>query len=302
MKKQPDPNISLFDTAFAVAGKNKSLWDNLSFTDSKPKMDFRYVGWVDVMGASHMMQRSLDAASKNVGCLHEAVLKARSSLRVKGKAELHPMSDGVYVVAKDYTTVCSILVRVFRSYARTCLRIKSDTRLCPIRAAITFGRVVDHNVYLGKMIEHLVGWEKSSFLKSYCFSVLHGEAYASAHKAEGNAPPFGIFNDESVRKFGKFGKKRPVTWPLEKWWCEGNTDNAMQQAFATAFGQNLLNHFDWVESHPFDSGMSGDESVKKIASYKKQIKEYFGLCNESDVPDVSKAGRMKESTDLLLLP
>ena len=302
MKKQPDSNISLFDAAFSAVGKNKSLWDNLSFTDAKPKMEFRYVGWIDVMGASHMMQRSLAAASKNVGCLHEAVLKARSSLQLKHRPELHPMADGVYVVGKDYTTVCSVLVRAFRSYARICLKIRSDTRLCPIRAAIAYGRVVNHNAVLEKILEKVGEHERQSFLTSYCFSVLHGSAYVAAHEGERKAPPFGIVHHETVLEFGKTEKKEPVTWPLKKWWFDGHAANAIQQAFAMAFGQSLLNHFDWVESHPFDSGMSGDEAVKKIAVYKKQIKEYFGLCNESVVPDPPKTGRRADSTGVLSLP
>ncbi len=279
MPKQTSKNTSLFDAAFGAADNTIKTWDFLSFTDAKPKMDFRYVGWVDVMGASHMMQRSLDAASKNIGSLHEAVLKARSSLRMKGKTELHPMSDGVYVVAKDYTTVCSILVRVFRSYARICLKLRSDTRLCPIRAAIAYGRVVNHNAFLAKMLKHVDEQKMQEYLASYCFSVLHGPAYVAAHEAERKAPPFGIYHSESLREFGKTGKRTPITWPFAKWWCSGQKATVEQQAFATAFGQSLLNHFDWVESHPFESGMSGDEAVKKIAVYKNQIKEYFGLSN-----------------------
>ena len=293
MKKQPDNNTILFDTAFGAADKTINTWDPLSFSDAKPKMDFRYVGWIDVMGASHMMQRSLDAAAKNVGCLHEAVLKARSSLRLKHRPELHPMADGVYVVGRDYTTVCSVLVRAFRSYARICLTIQSDIRLCPIRAAIAYGRVVNHNAVLEKVLEKVGEHERQSFLTSYCFSVLHGSAYVAAHEGERKAPPFGIAHHETVLEFGKTERKEPITWPLKKWWCEGHAANTMQKAFATVFGQRLLDHFDWIESHPFDSGMSGDEVVKKIAAYKKQIKEYFGLCNKPSSHDGTQSNESK---------
>ena len=267
----------MFEAAFGTSKARERSWDALSFTDSKPEMVFRYVGWVDVMGASHMMRRSIDAASKNIGRLHEAVLRAKKSAANADDVRLHPLTDGVYIVSEQYKPVSDILGRVFRSYAHTCLSMKSDSRFCPIRAAIAYGRVVDEAAYLQKLLGKLPAKSKTAAHKAYLVNVIHGKAYAAANEAEHSAPPFGIYHDASLRDFGTTESDNPLTWPLEKWWCFGRSATEAQQTFAKAFGQRLLDHFDWVKSHPIDSEMPADESDKKLETYKRQIKEYFGL-------------------------
>ena len=240
-------------------------------------MVFRYVGWVDVMGASHMMRRSIDAASKNIGRLHEAVLRATKAVAKESDVRLHPLTDGVYIVADSYKAVSDILGRVFRSYAHTYLSMKADSRFCPIRAAIAYGRVVDETKYLQKLLEKLPTRFHTAATKAYLLNVIHGKAYATANAAEHSAPPFGIYHDESLRDFGSTESDNPLTWPLKKWWCLGHTATEEQQTFAQAFGQRLLDHFEWMKSHPIDSEMSTDDEAKKVETYKRQIKEYFGI-------------------------
>ena len=275
--KKPPQTITMFEAAFGSSKARKSTWDALSFTDSEPEMVFQYVGWVDVMGASHMMRRSIDAASKSIGRLHEAVLRAKKSVANADDVRLHPLTDGVYIVSKTYKPVSDILRRVFRSYAHTCLSIKSDSRFCPIRAAIAYGRVVDEEAYLQKLLGKLPAKSQTAAHKAYLANVIHGRAYAAAHDAEHSAPPFGIYHDESLREFGETEAKNPVSWPLEKWWCFGHSATEEQQTFAHAFGRRLLDHFEWVKSHPIDSEMPCDDNDKKIETYKRQIKEYFGI-------------------------
>lgn len=276
-----------FTTAFGDAKTPDKCWDTLVFRDRKPKMVLQYVGWVDVMGASHMMHRSFDAVSKSIGCLHEAVVKACFAQKANRKVSLHPLADGVYIVAADYHTVADILARVFRSYAMNCLKMKSESRFCPIRAAIAYGRVVAQSEYVNKLKESITNEMTTSMLTRYFANVIHGRAYVAAHEAERNAPPFGIYHDDSLREFGATKDRTPTTWPLEKWWCFHRKASKIQQTFATAFGTRLLNHFHWVESHPYDSGLFGEEAAKKIGTYRKQIEEYFGLCDQPTSPDQS---------------
>ena len=274
----------LFTTAFGEAQSQEKCWDSLDFKDRKPKMVLRYVGWVDVMGASHMMRRSLDAASKSIGCLHEAVVKACLAQKSASEVLLHPLADGVYIVAAGYHIVAEILARAFRSYAMNYLQMESESRFSPIRAAIAYGRVGVQPEYV-KKLEAVIAKDQTALEWTRYFSnVIHGYAFAAAHDAEHNAPPFGIYHDDSLRDFGKTKDETFTTWPLEKWWCKGHKASKNQQAFATAFGMRLLNHFKWVESHPYDSGLSGEDAAKKVAAYKKQIEEYFGLCDQPTVP------------------
>ena len=274
----------LFCEAFGKAESPKEgmSWDKLVFTDRIPKMQFRYVGWVDLMGASHMMRRSIDSASKSIGRLHEAVLKACFALKVSKNVTLHPLADGVYVDADNYEDVADIFAHVFRSYAQTFIEMSSESRFCPIRAAIAYGKVVDQNVYVRKLAEKTSGKMRTRFLAQYFSNVLHGRAYAAAHDAESKAPPFGIFQDESLREFGMTKKGKYITWPLEKWWCSGRSATEQQKSFAESFGQCLIDHFNWVLEHPIDSGMDDKNAIEKIDGYKRSIREYFGLKNNED--------------------
>ncbi|MBR3924754.1 MAG: hypothetical protein IKJ45_16680 [Kiritimatiellae bacterium] len=276
---------NLFNALFGKPGSrgDGKSWDELVFTDRSPKMLFRYVGWVDLMGASHMMSRSIDSASKSIGRLHEAVLKASFTLKLNTSVVLHPMADGVYVVAETYEDVALVFAHVFRSYAQTFIKMNSESRFCPIRAAIAYGRVIDQNVYVRKLAAKTFKKRQEKLLTQYFSNVLHGKAYATAHDAESKAPPFGIFQDESLREFGMTKEKTHITWPLEKWWCSGRSATEQQRTFAESFGQCLINHFNWVLEHPIDSGMDGKDAIDKIDGYKRSIREYFGLKNKEEL-------------------
>ena len=270
--------LKSFEGAFGTTGTCDGLhWDALTFTDPRPNMPMKYVGWVDVMGASHMMQRAADAASKSIGQLHEAILKAVVGYSRNANISLHPLSDGVYVVAPDYGTVAAILARVFRSYARSYLEVTSDSRDCLIRAAIAYGQTVDMEFLRPRLARSLPDSGLQERLNSYFANILHGNAFVAAHEAERKAPPFGIYHDESLRMFGCTNSGLPVAWPLEKWWCNGRKPNEKQRNFAELFGKRLLAHFSWLEKHPMESGMDEDGADNKIDGYNRKIKEYFGL-------------------------
>lgn len=273
-------HVKLFDDTFGPLGSTGCSWDELTFTDRKPKMVFRYVGWVDVMGASHMMRRSIDSAAKEIGQLHEAVLKAAMKKETNSRLWLHPLADGVYIVSKSYKTVSNVLFRVFRSYARTYLKMTSESRFCPIRAAVAYGRVVDEHAFRKRLKNTLSANGGSAIADIYLANVIHGRAYAAAHNAERHAPPFGIYHDESVREFGTSDAKNPITWPLARWWLSEKLDKGKRRDFAQNFGRRLLEHFAWLDAHPIDSEMASEDSSEKLAGYKQKIEEYFACSME----------------------
>ena len=46
------------------------------------------------------------------------------------------------------------------------------------------------------------------------------------------------------------------------------------------FSKCVLDHFDWVEKHPIESGMHGDDIEKKIQSYRRLAVEYFDIISD----------------------
>ena len=259
-------------------------FDKLKFKEVRTGVELKFVGWIDLMGASNMMMRSPDAVSKSIGCLHEAVLLAAAA-NSDVPVNLHPLADGVYVVADEYHAVASVVSRTFRSYANKYFPMKSDARFCPIRASIAFGRVADL-VKTGEQLAKIFETNGNPVIPTgYLENIVQGTAFSAAHEAERKAPPFGIYHDESLRAFGRTRKNDGfVTWPFLKWWfverdAKGNSKEATekQRVLAMQFGESLLAHFDWIERHPVESGMDGDRISEKIEKYRKLIREYFGV-------------------------
>lgn len=273
----------------------KLPWDELSITEERIGSKPKYVGWVDLMGASTLMLRSPDAASRSIGCLHESVLRAVAPLLDKGQAELHPISDGVYVVSDKYDIVATVLGRAFRSYALKYLKLDSEARSCPIRAAIAYGRAMESTAVRSQFEVAFQKGRPIAIPKPYVENIVQGTAFSAAHEAERKAPPFGIYHDESLRNFGQTRDNGLfVTWPFMKWWCEGREANTRQRRFAECFGRVVLAHFDWIERHPVESGMDGDRVPEKIEKYRKLIREYFGVFEKEQCSTEMSAKRMKQ--------
>lgn len=270
-------SFQAFKDAFSK-NKAKLQWDELSITEARFGSKRKYVGWVDLMGASTLMLRSPDAASRSIGSLHESVLRAVAALPDKRQPELHPISDGVYVVSDKYNIVATVLGRAFRSYALKYLKLDSEARSCPIRAAIAYGRTMEYPAVCSQFEAAFQKGGRISIPKEYVANVVQGTAFSAAHEAERKAPPFGIFHDESLRNFGQTGDNGQfITWPFLKWWCEDREASKQALRFAECFGRVVLAHFNWIERHPVESGMDGDRISEKIERYRKLIREYFGV-------------------------
>lgn len=269
-----------FSTAFL--GSPGTHFDSLTFSDRRPKMSFKYVAWVDVMGASHLMERAPDAAARSIGRLHEAAFRSLER-KTAGKVDIDvfQLSDGMYLVSDNFDGIVETLNRMFRSYAHSFASASINGRWLPLRAAIAYGRVSDSSGILDRSVKSLGPGGCKRFRKLFPF-VIHGTALSDAYKAEGFAPPFGIVLHESVRKFGTTSGGAPTTWELEKWWLVDKTEEGRKRGaeFAKSFGSLVRAYFDWAERNPYDSGLSAE----KAASYKKRIDACFGLDACSDVP------------------
>ena len=262
-----------FSTAFL--GSPGTHFDSLTFSDRRPKMSFKYVAWVDVMGASHLMERAPDAAARSIGRLHEAAFRSLER-KTAGKSDIDvfQLSDGMYLVSDSFDGIVEVVNRIFRSYAHSFASAPINGRWVPLRAAIAYGRVSDSSGILDCSKKALGAGRCKKFRKLFPF-VIYGTALSDAYKAEESAPPFGIVLHESVQKFGKTNRDAPTTWHLEKWWLVDNTKEGRKRGadFAKSFGSLVRAYFDWAEKNLYDSGLEAE----KTASYKKLVNACFGL-------------------------
>lgn len=261
-------------------------WDALRFTDPHPKMVFTHVAWIDLMGATHLMMRDPDAASRNIVRLHEAVFRALKNTdnKVADGFQFYPFADGVYIVHAHFKELKRVVCRVFRSYAKAWIDGGSLRKWPPIRASISFGRIATSDG-LEERIKIAFKDDSESFLKSISTGLVVGAAFGEAHATESSAPPFGIRLSQSLVSFGKIPKKlhdgkneeTMVTWPLVRWWAAtGKKEIKEARAeFARRFGERVLSYFDWAKGHPIDSGMENEKDSAKIESWKTTIREYF---------------------------
>src|SRR4051812_13904316 len=60
--------------------------------------DYRYVFWLDLMGAKNVMKLSLPRAARSVMKIHAAALLAKSNHH---ELEINPVMDGVYGFVKE---------------------------------------------------------------------------------------------------------------------------------------------------------------------------------------------------------
>lgn len=223
---------------------------------------YRYVIWIDIMGARGKLLRSVRTAAIPIMKLHVAALTAVEKNN-RTPLELFPMIDGIYVVSEEVTPVKFFFSDVFRSMAAEFLAIELWERSV-VRAAVAYGPVI-----LGR--ESKAGAEilKKS---TYSDSMLIGMPLVQAFLSETNAPPFGIYVHESARAFAPPNSK-PFSQILWRWWLSDDDAGKV----AAALPKELNAYYDYCSDFPTTSGYALD----RIESHRKLAREYFSEFEES---------------------
>src|ERR1700733_8948166 len=98
---------------------------------------YRYVLWIDIMGAGAKISRNVQTASIPVMKLHVAALTAAKLS--KGKPiELFPIIDGLYVTSEDSRPLMFFMSHVLRSMAAEFLVLDNRERSI-VRGAVSYG-------------------------------------------------------------------------------------------------------------------------------------------------------------------
>ena len=151
-----------------------------------------YVCWLDIMGTKNKMLTSVKQSSNFIFKFHVAILKA---IETASKITAYPVMDGVYLTSPNKDAILKVISKIFFLMAKQFLYEEKFFHLYMIKGAIAYGPI-----YHGKDIPDAANdIFKDSATANYKRSILLGIPMVLACQGEKNAPPFGLFVDETAR-------------------------------------------------------------------------------------------------------
>lgn len=211
-----------------------------------PEMEKEFVLWVDIMGTKNNMSSSVRTSSIFICKLHVAIMQAK-----KAGMHVYPMMDGAYVTAKEEKEMASFIKKLFNSLGDTLIEEENDFHRFLIKGALAYGPVLHGNTIpdtCSKCFEEN---------QSYVNSILLGIPMIQACKGEKEAPPFGIYCDESVRTASQEFAHRWYKW--------------FSKTKAPKVSRAVQSYFDYSKEHYFEL----DYSMEKIKEHEEKAKQYF---------------------------
>lgn len=218
-----------------------------------PPASNEYVAWVDVMGIQSAMARSLSISANFIFKLHIAALGAP-----RANVQIYPVMDGFYASSPDKEAMLDFLRNVMSSVGQTFLETTEPLHRFIVRGALAFGPVVHGSQVPDAVDPGLVGHDQ------YKSAILLGMPIVQANKAEGIAPPFGIYIHESARAFAPNGQQpfHHVWWK----WVTPDVGHVWNNLL-----QQLNAHYEWCLGRP--NRLLYEAS--RISAHKQLANEYL---------------------------
>ena len=213
-----------------------------------------YVAWIDLMGARRWMAGSIRRAAEMISLIHVAGRIASK----KHEVACYPVIDGVYIVGSDKKNFQRAASLAMRTLAETFLAQDHADRRFLVRGGIAYGRVL-HGQAIAKLHENLENDE------SYSRCLALGIAIGHANEAEGKAPPFGFYVDNTARSTASVDAY-PFLSSFFRWWSVANESLA-----ANNFGIELDKYFDYLCSRRRELEYPKD----RLQEHRELAKEYF---------------------------
>jgi hypothetical protein len=260
-------------TVFSYVGRN---WTDLHFSivNLRPAPN-RYVAWIDLMGAGHLMSTSMGKSANTIARLHVAVNSAATRTAFTGTRLA--INDGIFIVSDSKCEVMSLLRWSIALLGATFLTITPHNRVM-VRAAIAYGPV-----YHGSDLAPHLGQAKGPLHEGALQNVMFGPPVIQAVQHEHIAAPFGVAIHESARAFAP-----PNTRPFKSshwgWWT---ADEYWRRQDPFAALANLLGHEIACQYEFIKKNLLFYETPHfnpaKIAAYQKRATDYFlGAKKERD--------------------
>ena len=219
--------------------------------------DYRYVFWLDLMGARNLMKLSLPRAARSVMKIHAAALFAKRQHR---GLEIHPVMDGVYGYVSDRELLETCLTEILGGLANVFVQERVPSSRFMVRAGVAYGPLIPgSSLAAGAPILQ----QNTRYLGGTAI----GMGISHAYEAEGFASPFGVYIHESARAFAP---RRNGSYPYRvNFWRWFDDDDAL--TWATR--RTLLAHFEWLEKNP----VAAQYDLEAMCRHKTLAIEYFRL-------------------------
>lgn len=255
------PNIRSFAQRIAQ--------EDLNFTSANlPPAENYYVGWMDLMGAGHAMNTSVQKAANFLARLHLSVEIART----KSGFAIHtlPINDGIFLIAKKKDEITTIMQHALALLAARFIATVRPKDCCLIKGGIAYGPV-----YFGEQLVAGVRLKKLRDSPEFLRRVMFGPAIIQAYRSEGAAPPYGIAVHESARAFCPPGES-PFRMTHWLWW-QTTAENKPIKGYPLlselkqCLWVDLQKYFVWMEQTLLLQGVTKD----KLDEWRAQASQYF---------------------------
>lgn len=211
-----------------------------------PAMKNEYVLWIDIMGTKNSMSSSVRTSSIFIFKLHVAIMEA-----ITKDICVYPMMDGAYVTTKNEKSMATFIKKVFNSLSDTLINTGADFHKFLVKGAIAYGPIIHGKDIPASCSKCL---EKN---KDYTKGILLGMPMIFASKGEKDAPPFGIYCDESARMVSQEFAHRWYKWFTDE--KVSHVANAVQS------------YFDYAKEHYYEL----DYPKEKISEHEEKATQYF---------------------------
>lgn len=213
-----------------------------------PNMENEYVLWVDIMGTKNNMSGSVRTSSIFICKLHVAIMEAKNK-----NLHVYPMMDGAYVTAKEENDMSKFIKKLFNSLSDTLIEEENDFHRFLIKGSLAYGPVI-HGNKIPNSCSNCI--EKN---RDYANSILLGIPMIQANEGEKNAPPFGIYCDESARVASQEFAHRWYKW--------------FSKTKAPKVSRAVQSYFDYSKEHYYEI----DYPIEKISEHEEKAKQYFRM-------------------------
>lgn len=264
-----DIKEEIFESVSKYVKKLRETELNYNSEHLEPALSY-YVGWIDLMGAGHVMSTSVQKSANFMARLHIAVERARQGCNFSGR--LLPINDGIFIVANKKREIMSMMGRVMISLAANFIAVPRPHDRFLLRGGLAFGPM-----YFGENL--ISGLRPKKFRENATFldRVMFGPALIQAYRSETAAPPYGIAIHESARAFHP-ADEEPFRMTHWMWWTPNEVVDYPKNlppltTFKDCLWAQLKAQFEWLTSTSIYHGLE----KAKLNQWSSACEEYFRL-------------------------
>jgi hypothetical protein len=241
----------------------------LSFSSENlhPAEDF-YVGWLDLMGAGHIMGTSVHKSANFLVRLHMAVEHAK--MQAGFDLKTLPINDGIFIISREKGPLITVVRHAMILLAARFIATPRQHDRCLMKGGIAFGPI-----HSGEKLRPGIFRKKLRERPDYLERLMFGPPIIQAYRSEASAPPYGIAIHESARAFAPPGD-RPFQMNFMQWWqtfpeAQDIPGLPPMQAFKSLLSIELDGYFEWMKKTLLYHGVPGE----KVNSWATTSKQYF---------------------------